>query len=93
MKPGRVVHGDGEATVGEGPSLGSARGVGADDLGPRPTDPVFEQTISEIGDGGEQQIGNGTRRSTVHVLVSYIQDARCRESRSTVRRERSGTLI
>jgi hypothetical protein len=41
---------------------------------------VLEQPISEVRDRGEQQIGDGTRRPTVHAFVSYILRTACRES-------------
>ena len=46
--------------------------VGADHLGPGPTNAVLEQPISQVRDRGEQKISDGARRSTVHALASYI---------------------
>jgi len=80
VQPGRVVDGHGQTPVGEAAGLSSAGGVGADDLGPRPTNAVLEQSISQVRDRGEQKISNGARRSTVHVLASYILSVAGRES-------------
>jgi hypothetical protein len=60
--------------------VSSAGGVGADYLWPRPANAVLEQSISQVRDRGEQKISNGARRSTVHVLASYILRVAGRES-------------
>ena len=75
VKPRRVVHGHGQAAVGKGPGLGSARRVGTDDLPPGPTNSMLQETVAKVGHRGQQQIGDGARRPNIHALVSYIYHA------------------
>src|SRR5206468_11503618 len=55
--------------------------VGADEGGPRAPDVVLGEAVSELGDGGHEQIGDGARRSDSHASVSYPVGARAARSR------------